>query len=223
MTTFQDPPPQSRRSARQSERSEETDAPADFAESAPPSEPVSAAEPTLPAPYEQFPPATSGASDDQPLTRSARRAREAAQPGLYTVPSTADGEPLDYMTQGRDEPLSYQAPEPQLPPAPRPDSQLPAAAPAPVQPIGQALVVEMGAEPVIVAEADREAYAEAIATATSFSTAIVGQAIGILQSIGMESPGGVLAPLVRSAVENALASGRPDTIDPADAFPTDED
>ena len=79
-------------------------------------------------------------------------------------------------------------------------------APTPVLPIGQALVVEMGAEPVIVAEADRAAYGEAIATATSFSAAIVTQAVGILSSLGMESPGAVLAPVVRSAVENALAS-----------------
>lgn len=77
-------------------------------------------------------------------------------------------------------------------------------APGPVQPIGQALVVEMGGEPVIVAEADRAAYAEAIATATSFSSAIVDQATGLLASIGVESPGLLLAPLVRSSVDNAL-------------------
>jgi predicted short-subunit dehydrogenase-like oxidoreductase (DUF2520 family) len=77
-------------------------------------------------------------------------------------------------------------------------------APAPVLPIGQALVVEMGGEPVIVLEADREAYAEAIATATSFSQAIVEQATGILADIGIPSPGTLLAPLVRSSVENAL-------------------
>jgi len=89
-------------------------------------------------------------------------------------------------------------------------------APTPVLPIGQALVVEMGAEPVIVAEGDRADYAEAIATATSFSAAIVGQAIGMLAELGIESPGTVLAPLVRSAVENALAAGSADTIDLAD-------
>jgi predicted short-subunit dehydrogenase-like oxidoreductase (DUF2520 family) len=77
-------------------------------------------------------------------------------------------------------------------------------APSPVQPIGQALVVEMGGEPIIVAEDDRAAYAEAIATATSFSSAIVDQATALLTSIGIESPGQVLAPLVRSSVENAL-------------------
>jgi predicted short-subunit dehydrogenase-like oxidoreductase (DUF2520 family) len=89
-------------------------------------------------------------------------------------------------------------------------------APTPVLPIGQALVVEMGAEPVIVAEADRPAYAEAIATATGFSRAIVGQAVGILSGFGMDQPGRVLAPLVRSAVENALAASSTDTINLAD-------
>ena len=84
---------------------------------------------------------------------------------------------------------------------------------ATVQPIGQALVVEMGAEPVIVAESDRAVYAEAISTATSFSTAIVKQAVELLAGIGVEGPGRMLAPLVRSSVENALASAAPDTID----------
>ncbi|QEO15079.1 DUF2520 domain-containing protein [Agromyces intestinalis] len=78
-------------------------------------------------------------------------------------------------------------------------------APAPVLPIAQALVVEMGGEPFVVAEADRPAYAEAIETAVSFSTAIVDQASGILGGIGVARPGAVLAPLVRSTVENALA------------------
>lgn len=86
-------------------------------------------------------------------------------------------------------------------------------APGAVQPIGQALVIEMGAEPVLVEETDRAAYAEAIATATGFSTAIVAQATGLLAGIGIEAPGRVLGPLVRSAVENALGSASPGTID----------
>jgi predicted short-subunit dehydrogenase-like oxidoreductase (DUF2520 family) len=79
------------------------------------------------------------------------------------------------------------------------------AAPGPVLPIGQALVVEMGGEPFVVAEGDRAAYAEAIDTAVSFSSAIVDQASELLDDIGVGRPGAVLAPLVRSAVENALA------------------
>ena len=82
-------------------------------------------------------------------------------------------------------------------------------APAPVLPIGQALVVEMGGEPFVVAEDDREAYAEAVDTAASFATAIVDQASGLLDDIGVARPGAVLAPLVRSAVENALARNDP--------------
>lgn len=79
-------------------------------------------------------------------------------------------------------------------------------APTPVLPIAQALVVELGAEPVVIAEADRASYAEAIATASGFSSAIVAQAAGILRGIGVEEPGRVLGSLVRSSVENALAS-----------------
>lgn len=79
-------------------------------------------------------------------------------------------------------------------------------APAPVLPIAQALVMEMGAEPVVVAEDDRPAYAEAIATATEFSRSIVAQSSAILATIGVDNPGAYLSSLVRSAVDNALAS-----------------
>lgn len=78
-------------------------------------------------------------------------------------------------------------------------------APAPVLPIGQALVVEMGGEPFVVAEHDRAAYGEAIDTAVSFSTAVVDQASGLLEGIGVPRAGAVLASLVRSTVENALS------------------
>jgi predicted short-subunit dehydrogenase-like oxidoreductase (DUF2520 family) len=86
-------------------------------------------------------------------------------------------------------------------------------APTPVLPIGQALVVEMGGEPVIVAEKDRATYAEAVETATAFSTSIVEQATGLLASVGVEHPGAVIAPLVRSAMENALARTAPPVLD----------
>ena len=92
-------------------------------------------------------------------------------------------------------------------------------APAPVLPIAQALVVEMGAEPVVVADADRAAYADALAAAGSFSSAIVAQSASALRDIGIEHPGRVLGSLVRSSVENALAAAeagefvRPDAAD----------
>lgn len=78
-------------------------------------------------------------------------------------------------------------------------------APAPVLPIAQALAVEMGAEPLVIDEDDRPAYAEAITTAADFSAAIVGQASGLLAGIGVERPGRVLQGVVRSSVESALS------------------
>ena len=82
-------------------------------------------------------------------------------------------------------------------------------APAPVLPIAQALAVELGCEPVVVAEEDRAAYAEAIATATLFSRQIVQQSTGILRGIGVDNPGGFLSSLVRSTVDHALSEASP--------------
>ncbi|GEK85462.1 DUF2520 domain-containing protein [Microbacterium aerolatum] len=77
-------------------------------------------------------------------------------------------------------------------------------APAPVLPIAQALAVELGCEPVVIGEEDRAAYAEAIATASEFSRAIIGQSTSLLRGIGIENPGGYLSALVQSTVETAL-------------------
>lgn len=87
-------------------------------------------------------------------------------------------------------------------------------APRPVLPIAQALVVELGAEPVVIAEEDRPRYAEAIATATDFTHSIVRQATGILAEIGVAEPGFVLSSLVRSAADNALADANPVVVEP---------
>ncbi len=79
-------------------------------------------------------------------------------------------------------------------------------APAPVLPIAQALAVELGCEPVVVAEDDRVAYAEAIATATDFSHAIVAQASALLRDAGVGNPGSYLSALVHSTVAQALST-----------------
>jgi predicted short-subunit dehydrogenase-like oxidoreductase (DUF2520 family) len=93
------------------------------------------------------------------------------------------------------------------------DSWCAVTAPGPVLPIAQALVVEMGAEPIVIDESDRVAYAEAVAAASQFSTAIVAQSVEALRAIGVEQPGRVLGAVVRSAVENALQSAAVDSID----------
>jgi predicted short-subunit dehydrogenase-like oxidoreductase (DUF2520 family) len=67
----------------------------------------------------------------------------------------------------------------------------------------------MGGEPVVIHEADRAAYAEAISTAMTFSAAIVSQATEILRKTGVENPAAILAPLIRSTVDNALRTSTP--------------
>ncbi|GAA5033828.1 DUF2520 domain-containing protein [Microbacterium fluvii] len=92
-------------------------------------------------------------------------------------------------------------------------------APGPVLPIAQALAVELGCEPVVVAEADRAAYAEGIATATEFSRSIVQQSADLLRAAGVGNPGSYLARLVHSTVDDALtwAGGEAPTL-PADTI-----
>lgn len=78
------------------------------------------------------------------------------------------------------------------------------AAPTIALPIVQALVIEMGAEPLIITNEQRPAYAEAFDVATNFSVLVVNQAIGLLENAGIENARGIIAPSVRSAVEVAL-------------------
>jgi len=90
-------------------------------------------------------------------------------------------------------------------------------APAAVLPIAQALAVELGCEPVVVAEEARPAYAEALATATEFSRSIVRQSTDLLAGAGVPEPGRYLSALVHSAVDQALSdagSGAPGALEP---------
>jgi len=87
------------------------------------------------------------------------------------------------------------------------ESHFAVTAPNVAVPIGEALVIEMGAEPVVIAEQDRAKYAEAVEVAGSFSALIVNQAIGLLDQISVAPARALLATLVRSSVEAALADG----------------
>lgn len=76
-----------------------------------------------------------------------------------------------------------------------------------VLPIAQALVVEMGGEPVVIAEADRVKYHAALSHASNHLVTVAGQSAGILAGIGVEHPERMLSALMRASLENALASG----------------
>ncbi|MFF0989344.1 Rossmann-like and DUF2520 domain-containing protein [Kocuria nitroreducens] len=80
-------------------------------------------------------------------------------------------------------------------------------APAPVLPIAQALVVEMGAEPVVVAEADRPLYHAALAHGANHLMTVAGQSMQVLRDIGVERPDRMIGPLLRATLDNALAAG----------------
>jgi len=77
-------------------------------------------------------------------------------------------------------------------------------APAAVLPIGQALAVELGCEPVVVDDEKRAAYGEAVATATEFSASLLRQSSALLESAGVEEPGRYLSTLVHSTIDRAL-------------------
>jgi predicted short-subunit dehydrogenase-like oxidoreductase (DUF2520 family) len=80
-------------------------------------------------------------------------------------------------------------------------------APAVALPIAQALVIEMGAEPIVIESKARASYAEAIAVASNFSAMIVNQAVGLLEQAGVSNPALVIAPVIESAVDQALSKG----------------
>ena len=85
-------------------------------------------------------------------------------------------------------------------------------APTPVLPIGQALVVEVGGEPVVVAEEARPLYHAALAHGANHLVVLVAQAAQALAEAGVERPGRVLDHLLTAALDGALRSEQPDVV-----------
>lgn len=88
-----------------------------------------------------------------------------------------------------------------------PDSSFGVTADAAMLPIAQALVVEMGAEPVLIAEADRALYHAALAHGANHLATLAAQSAELLGNIGVQHPDRMLGPLLRASLENALSSG----------------
>ncbi len=83
-------------------------------------------------------------------------------------------------------------------------------APAPVLPIGQALVVEVGGEPVVLAEDARPLYHAALAHGANHLVVLVAQAAQALAAAGVDDPGRMLRPLLEAALDTALRAASPD-------------
>jgi predicted short-subunit dehydrogenase-like oxidoreductase (DUF2520 family) len=73
--------------------------------------------------------------------------------------------------------------------------------------VGEALVVEMGAEPVRVPEQARPLYHAALAHGANHLAVLVRDAADILRDAGIGSPERVLGPLLSAALDNALRHG----------------
>ncbi|MFD1934656.1 MULTISPECIES: Rossmann-like and DUF2520 domain-containing protein [Nonomuraea] len=79
--------------------------------------------------------------------------------------------------------------------------------PDPLRPIAEALVIEMGGEPVWIADTDRALYHAAIAGAANHMVTLIAESSELLQRIGVEHPGRMLGPLLGAALDNVLRLG----------------
>jgi predicted short-subunit dehydrogenase-like oxidoreductase (DUF2520 family) len=80
-------------------------------------------------------------------------------------------------------------------------------APDPLRPAAEALVVEMGGEPVWVAEGDRALYHAALAHGANHLVTLVAQTMELLAAAGVDQPARLVAPLLSAALDNALRYG----------------
>jgi predicted short-subunit dehydrogenase-like oxidoreductase (DUF2520 family) len=78
-------------------------------------------------------------------------------------------------------------------------------APAAFLPIAQALVVEMGGEPIVLEDAARPLYHAALVHGANHVVTLVSQAASLLAAAGVDDPGRLLGPLVHASVDGALA------------------
>ncbi len=80
-------------------------------------------------------------------------------------------------------------------------------APEPLWPVAEALVVEMGSEPVRIAEESRILYHAALAHASNHLVTLVADAMDLLRIAGVDHPDKVLGPLLSASLDNVLRSG----------------
>jgi predicted short-subunit dehydrogenase-like oxidoreductase (DUF2520 family) len=80
-------------------------------------------------------------------------------------------------------------------------------APEAVRPVAEALVVEMGGDPVWVPEEARVLYHAGIAFGANYLMTVVLQSLDLLREAGMEEPQRLMAPLLSASLDNALRHG----------------
>ncbi|HEY6279525.1 MAG TPA: DUF2520 domain-containing protein [Streptosporangiaceae bacterium] len=73
--------------------------------------------------------------------------------------------------------------------------------------VAEALVIEMGGEPVFIAEQNRALYHAALAGAANHLITLVVQSAELLSTAGVPDPARMLSPLLFAALDNALRLG----------------
>lgn len=76
-----------------------------------------------------------------------------------------------------------------------------------VRPVAEALVVEMGGDPVWVPEEARGLYHAGVAFGANFLMTVVLQSLDLLRDAGMPEPQRLMAPLLSASLDNALRYG----------------
>ena len=80
-------------------------------------------------------------------------------------------------------------------------------APEPLRLVAEALVVEMGGEPVWVSDELRPLWHAALTIGANHLTTLVNEAADLLRTAGVEQPQRVLGPLLGAALDGALRLG----------------
>lgn len=80
-------------------------------------------------------------------------------------------------------------------------------APVVLRPVAEALVVEMGGDPVWVPEAARPLYHAALASGANHLVTLVAQTLDLLTRAGIDRPADLVTPLLTAALDNALRMG----------------
>jgi predicted short-subunit dehydrogenase-like oxidoreductase (DUF2520 family) len=80
-------------------------------------------------------------------------------------------------------------------------------APEPLRLVAESLVVEMGGDPVFIAEEHRSLYHAALANAANHLVTLVTASADLLRLAGVPEPARMLGPLLGAALDNALSLG----------------
>lgn len=76
-----------------------------------------------------------------------------------------------------------------------------------IRPVAEALVVEMGGDPVWVPEEARAVYHTAMVMGSNYLNVLVNESMSLLKDAGMENPVRLLTPLLSASLDNALRFG----------------